>query len=257
MRLRLPPATDRRIVAASTKWGRDAQTSGPVAPSAVTDGALGTLTNHAVHAVPRLSIALGVTTTEGKTMSISDEIEAWLAGDITGHVEYIAEIARLAGRISSWDRATIPRPGERFERARVAIENCEPQDLRAVAHAHELAAAELLDHAATLCDYADGLERGSNLGVQLSDHFRAMREDRQRREDERVHARAVAEADGGVIARFPGFRDVGWTLMHGGLLTVDDVRAALMDGSLMRVKGIGPASFAKIAQELQREEVDS
>jgi hypothetical protein len=76
-----------------------------------------------------------------------------------------------------------------------------------------------------------------------------MREDHARRVDERNHAFEVGRADGGVLARF-GHGDLGYTLLHGGLLTVDDVRDALANGRLLRLNGIGPARFTKIVREL-------
>ena len=189
-------------------------------------------------------------------MSLSDEIEDWLADDITGHVEDIVFIARPAQRGAHggarWRDLDfkLRGPGGKY----IPIGECTPEDLRDIAGAHEEAAAELTTHAAELRGYADDIDGGSDLGARIAAHLRAIRDSRARAKDERERAYAVARGATGVITVFG---DAGCKLYHAGLLTVDDARHAFDGGRLLRVKGIGPSRFAHVVGVLNARERES
>lgn len=186
---------------------------------------------------------------------LAAEIESWLADDVVGSVQQIVDAAQLSPRRrrdSPSRELSIPRPGERYVRSK-PVGYCTPDDLRMVASEHDRVAASLRDDAAELREWADALEQPTGLGSRVAEHLEVMRDGVEQRQAANDRSYEIARDDGGVLKWAEVTTHIQWILWGAGLLTVEQVRAAVDDGSIWRVDGIGPSRYREIVRALRLE----
>lgn len=138
-----------------------------------------------------------------------------------------------------------------FDRIAVSVANVTPAQLRSLADRHDAAALALRDDARDLRRYADALaDRSTPLGSLLCDAFGAMRSDAEREAAERARRWEIAQGEGGVCNWEACDNATRWKLYHGGIITIEAARRAVRDGSIFRVKGIGPTRMRKLVAAL-------
>lgn len=186
------------------------------------------------------------------SVDISAEISEWLAQDIPGEIDRMIEAAEFSDRhgVSGTGSIGVPSEGPWAWPIAQPVALVTPDQLRAIAGKHEVAADVLLEDADQLREYATALEDRTPLGAAMLEHFGAMRAEAAHRAAVTQAERDIASADGGVLTWEAVDQETRYKLRHGGLLTIDAVRNALHTGALWDVSGIGQARYRKIASAL-------
>jgi hypothetical protein len=121
------------------------------------------------------------------------------------------------------------------------------EDLRAIADHHDDVANELRDDACVIRRVADQLARGGLLAAELANMGREY-------DERRASFRAswdTAYGAGGVYEWDAISSQTQGALFHAGILTVDQARAAVRDGAIYDVSGIGKRRLAELLKALR------
>jgi phosphoribosylanthranilate isomerase len=187
---------------------------------------------------------------------IADEAAAWLQMDLPGEIENMINIAAVAQRQRPWstdrDKILVLSSACNWPIGQHVSETT-PAQLRALADEHDRAAAELLDDALELREYADAIDYQTPLGNAISEHWQVMADEKHHRATRWAEESEIAGGPGGVLTWDAIDDQTQRKLRHAGLLTVDDVREAVSSDRLFDVDGVGPQRYRKILAALQSE----